>query len=93
MKILHGADLHLDSAFVGRSPDAVAALRRAQLPFFLETPTNQQFAVVEDSLLPKLAKYVNYGFWEKPDDTHTVIRFATGWATKPEDVDELAKYL
>jgi len=31
MKILHGADLHLDSAFVGRSPDAVAALRRAQL--------------------------------------------------------------
>jgi len=31
MKILHGADLHLDSAFVGRSPDAVAALHRAQL--------------------------------------------------------------
>lgn len=31
MKILHSADLHLDSAFVGRSADAVAALRRAQL--------------------------------------------------------------
>ena len=31
MKILHSADLHLDSAFAGRSPEAVAALRRAQL--------------------------------------------------------------
>ena len=31
MKILHSADIHLDSAFVGRSVDAVAALRRAQL--------------------------------------------------------------
>ena len=31
MKILHSADLHLDSAFVGRSADAIAALRRAQL--------------------------------------------------------------
>ena len=44
-------------------------------------------------MLPKLAEHVNYGFWEKPDATHTVIRFATGWATKPEDVDELALYL
>ena len=31
MKILHSADWHLDSAFVGRSAEAVAALRRAQL--------------------------------------------------------------
>ena len=31
MKILHSADWHLDSAFVGRGADAVAALRRAQL--------------------------------------------------------------
>ena len=59
----------------------------------LDSPTNQQFAVVEDSLLPKLAEHISYGFWEKPDATHTVIRFATGWATRPEDVDELAKYL
>ena len=59
----------------------------------LDSPTNQQFAVVEDNLLPKLAEHISYGFWEKPDATHTVIRFATGWATRPEDVDELAKYL
>lgn len=31
MRILHSADLHLDSAFVGRSPETVAALRREQL--------------------------------------------------------------
>ncbi len=31
MKILHSADLHLDSAFTGRSPEAVARLRRELL--------------------------------------------------------------
>lgn len=31
MKILHSADWHLDSAFVGRDPQAVARLRREQL--------------------------------------------------------------
>ncbi len=59
----------------------------------LDSPTNQQFAVVENSILPELSKHVSYGFWEKADETHTVIRFATSWATKPEDVEELGKFL
>ena len=37
---------------------------------------------------------MNHGsFWEKKDDTHTVVRFATGWATKEENVDLLLSYL
>ena len=61
--------------------------------FYLNSPTNQQFVLVEDTRLEELKKHVNVGFWEKPDDTHTVIRFATSWATTEEEIEELAQYL
>ena len=32
--------------------------------------------------MAELKKAVAFSFWEKYDDTHTVIRFATSWATK-----------
>ena len=34
-------------------------------------------------------KVVEFSFWEKYDDTHTVVRFATSWATTKEDVASL----
>ena len=39
--------------------------------------------------MERLKKKVRFGFWEKLDESHTVVRFATSWATKPEDVDTL----
>jgi len=32
-------------------------------------------------------------FWEKYDDTHTVIRLATSWSTTQEDIDKLREVL
>ena len=61
-------------------------------PYF-ETPTNQTFWVVENDRLPQLEECVEYGFWEKYDETHTVIRFATSWATEMEDVERLVAVL
>ena len=61
--------------------------------FFLNSPTNQQFVLIEDKKLEELKKYVNVGFWEKPDADHTVVRFATSWATTDEEIEELAQYL
>lgn len=61
--------------------------------FYLNSPTNQQFIILENSKLEELSKYVRYGFWEKYDDSHTVIRFATSWATTKEDVEKLMKLL
>ncbi len=57
--------------------------------FFLDSPTNQQFVIAEDERLKELDGKVGYSFWEKYDNTHTVIRFATDWATTKEDVDKL----
>ena len=61
--------------------------------FALESPTNQQFIIVENSRLPELQSKVVYSFIEKYDAEHTVIRLATSWATTEEQVDELLNML
>lgn len=61
--------------------------------FFLDSPTNQQFIIVEDKKLKEIEQNVGYSFWEKYDEDHTVIRLATDWATTAEDIDTLMKYL
>ncbi|MCH5272927.1 MAG: low specificity L-threonine aldolase [Lachnospiraceae bacterium] len=60
---------------------------------YLETPTNQIFVVLENETLKKLQKDVRLSFWESLDETHTVVRFATSWATTKESVEKLAKLL
>ena len=61
--------------------------------FYFESPTNQQFIIVENSKMEELSKRVVFSFWEKYDENHTVIRFATSWATKREDVEKLVDLL
>lgn len=68
-------------------------LKQKGFEMFLETPTNQQFVLIENEKLEMLEKKVGVGFWEKVDETHSVIRFATSWATTDEDLDELEKIL
>lgn len=61
--------------------------------FFLDSSTNQQFVILENNKMEELSKNVSFSFWEKLDEDHTVVRFATSWATKEEDVAELMEYL
>ena len=69
------------------------ALTEKGYEFFMDSPTNQQFVIIEDEKLEKLRENVRVGFWEKPDAKHTVIRFATSWATTENVIAELKKYL
>ena len=62
-------------------------------PFLLESPTNQQFIILENNELERLQKDVVFSFWERYDENHTVVRFATSWATKEEDIESLMKLL
>lgn len=57
------------------------------------SPTNQVFCVMKNSRLEELGREVEYSFWEKFDDTHTVVRFATDWSTTPEETDALISIL
>lgn len=59
----------------------------------LDSPTNQQFVVLDDAARERLARHASFGFWERTPDGRTVVRFATSWATRPEAVDELLALL
>ena len=39
--------------------------------------------------LAALEGRAKFGFWEKYDDTHTVMRIATSWATRMEEIEQL----
>jgi len=76
---------------VGRTAiDAAAELRRilseAGCTFFRESPTNQQFVILENSQMEALAERIRFSFWERVDDTHAAIRFVTSWSTTAEDL-------
>ena len=68
-------------------------LREKGYPLYLDSPTNQQFITLEDSRMEALGREVVFSFWEKPDPDHTVIRLATSWATREEDVEALRALL
>lgn len=57
--------------------------------FYLNSPTNQQFIILDNKEMKKLQEKIKFSFWEKQDDNHTVVRFATSWATKKENIEEL----
>lgn len=59
------------------------------LAFAIESPTNQQFVVLENDRMEKLRERAAFSFWEKKDNTHTVVRFATSWSTTDEDLRAL----
>ena len=61
--------------------------------FFLDSPTNQQFIILDNEKLKELEQKVVFSFWEKYDDTHTVVRFAASWSTSEKDIEILAKIL
>ena len=66
-----------------------AGLRAMGWRLAVDSPTNQLFPVVEDSLLPKLEALCTFEPWQTLGDGHTVIRFVTSFATTPEEVDGL----
>ena len=63
------------------------------LPFYLETETNQQFVVLEQEQMEKLATQISFEYWERLSDGRCVVRFATSWATRPEAVEALEAIL
>lgn len=60
---------------------------------FLDSPTNQQFIILTPAAAKALEGKVAYEVWETLPDGRKVVRFATSWATTPEQIDELASLL
>lgn len=64
-------------------------LKESGCRFYLESPTNQQFIIIENDKMETLKKKVLFSFWEKYDSTRTVIRFVTSWSTQTDDLAAL----
>ena len=94
------ATLFTDNLYFDISAHAIAMaekmkelFRRKGYAFFKETATNQQFILLENSQMERLAPLVGFSVWEPAGDNHTVVRFATCWATTEEDLARLETIL
>ncbi len=60
---------------------------------FLDSPTNQQFIILTPAAAKALEGKVAYEVWETLPDGRKVVRFATSWATTPEQIAQLSALL
>ncbi|MBQ5877314.1 MAG: low specificity L-threonine aldolase, partial [Treponema sp.] len=92
--------LFTDDLYFKISDNAIKMAKRIEQAFvqkgykiFIDSPTNQKFIVLENSKMQELKKSVSFSYWQKFDENHTVVRFATSWATTDEQVDELLRLI
>ena len=78
---------------IERAQEMIAVLKAKGIPFYLESPTNQQFVILENGYMEKLSKEVGFDIWQPFDANHTVVRFATSWATTKEQIEQLKELL
>lgn len=55
----------------------------------VDSPTNQQFIILPNAKIEELASRVTFDVCEPYDETNSVTRFVTSWATREEDVNTL----
>lgn len=70
-----------------------AQLYALNVPFLVESHTNQIFPILPDAVLAKLQENYIYCYQERVDETHSAVRFCTSWATKESDVESLCRDL
>ena len=66
-----------------------AALHALNVPFLVESTTNQLFPILPDTVLEELAKTYVFSEQERVDEAHRAVRFCTSWATRPDIVEQL----
>jgi len=68
-------------------------LQEKGYPFYLDSPTNQQFILVDADRLEALKQKLAFTLWGKAEDGRFIIRLVTSWATRKEAVEELLALL
>lgn len=92
--------LFTDNLYLKISKNAIAmanylreAFKLKGYKFYIDSPTNQIFVVLENNKMKQLQEKVAFSFWEKADENHTIVRFATSWATNKSDIEKLIALL
>ena len=66
---------------------------RKHLEFFVDSPTNQQFVIIDNEQVGRLDSKIGFTHFGQSDKHHTICRFVTSWATTDEELDELERTL
>ncbi len=73
--------------------DLAMKIRRAfeekGIKMLFDSKTNQQFPILPNEVMEKLAEKYAFSFWCKVGEDHTAVRFCTSWATLEENVNAL----
>lgn len=69
------------------------AASRYGIKLFGDSPTNQVFLVVGNDKLDALDEKIGFEFWQSYDETSSVIRVCTSWATTDQAVGTLLEAL
>lgn len=70
-----------------------AALKAKGYTLAFPSPTNQIFVTLTNEQYETLSAQCALSCWERVDENHLIIRLATSWATRIEDVDKLIALL
>ena len=86
--------LELGRHAITMAEQLVALLQGKGISFYYQSPTNQQFILLENNRLEELkALGLSFSFWEKFDEKTSVVRLATSWSTSQADLDALRELL
>ncbi len=61
--------------------------------FWLDSPTNQQFIIMNNKDVERLQRDVLFTHWGMADENHTICRFVTSWSTTEADLRLLESLL
>lgn len=86
-----GLYFDITRAAVEKAMRIKAAFAEKGIPALIESDTNQQFVILENGQMEKLAENYIFEFEKKIDESHTAVRFCTSWSTSEEEVDALVR--
>ena len=66
---------------------------RKGFEFLVDSPTNQQFVIMDNEQAERLGRQVQFTHFGQTDHYHTICRFVTSWATTDAELDELERIL
>jgi threonine aldolase len=85
--------LHIGEPAIQYAEKIKKALQEKGYQLCFDSPTNQIFVILTNEDNQRLEKQVSFSFWEHYDPAHRIVRFATSWATRADDVKELIAIL
>jgi len=65
------------------------AFEEKKIKMFIDSPTNQQFPILNKEQRDYLGQKNIFSLWEELDAQYCAVRFCTSWATTKEEIDEL----